>query len=85
MHDRRHFDFGTSSVLGILHWPINLLPYNTNPLQPTPTAHRDLKFENVLIASDGTLRLCDFGSASTHTGVIVDKRDRAEQEDAIMR
>ena len=46
---------------------------------------RDLKFENVLIASDGSLRLCDFGSASTHAGVIADKRDRAEQEDAIAR
>jgi serine/threonine protein kinase len=32
-----------------------------------PVAHRDLKFENVLIAVDGSLRLCDFGSCSTHT------------------
>lgn len=50
-----------------------------SPLQTPPTAHRDLKFENVLIASDGALRLCDFGSASTHCGVVEDKRDRADQ------
>ena len=54
-------------------------------LQPSPVAHRDLKFENVLIAKDGSLRLCDFGSASSHTGPIKDKMDRAEQEDAILR
>jgi serine/threonine protein kinase len=53
--------------------------------QSPPIAHRDLKFENVLICSDGTLRLCDFGSASTHRGVVTDKRDRLEQEDAITR
>lgn len=50
-----------------------------------PLAHRDLKFENVLIAVDGSLRLCDFGSASTHQGTCENKDDRAEQEDAITR
>lgn len=54
-------------------------------LEPEPVAHRDLKFENVLIAADGTLRLCDFGSSSSHRGTIADKTDRAEQEDAILR
>jgi hypothetical protein len=29
-----------------------------------------------LIAQDGSLRLADFGSASTHSGVIADKADR---------
>lgn len=52
---------------------------------PQPLAHRDLKFENVLIAADGSLRLCDFGSASNHAGAIKDRNDRAEQEDAITR
>lgn len=50
-----------------------------------PIAHRDLKFENVLIAADGTLRLCDFGSCSTHAGPADDRADRAAQEDAIAR
>lgn len=53
--------------------------------QSPPIAHRDIKFENVLIAADGSLRLCDFGSCSTHQGVCDDRADRAEQEDAITR
>lgn len=53
--------------------------------QVPPIAHRDLKFENVLIAADGALKLCDFGSTSTHSGVVDDRTDRAEQEDAITR
>ncbi|RYG47598.1 hypothetical protein EON67_08430, partial [archaeon] len=53
--------------------------------QVPPIAHRDLKFENVLIAADGALKLCDFGSTSTHSGVVEDRADRAEQEDAITR
>eukprot|EP00811_Abedinium_folium_P027090 NODE_4063_length_1941_cov_15.514884.p1 GENE.NODE_4063_length_1941_cov_15.514884~~NODE_4063_length_1941_cov_15.514884.p1 ORF type:complete len:477 (-),score=64.12 NODE_4063_length_1941_cov_15.514884:353-1783(-) len=32
--------------------------------QSPPIQHRDLKVENILFASDGTLRLCDFGSWS---------------------
>ena len=48
-------------------------------MQTPPTAHRDLKFENVLIAADGSLRLCDFGSASTFAGVLRDKKERLDQ------
>lgn len=29
-----------------------------------PLVHRDIKIENVLVAGDGTFKLCDFGSAS---------------------
>lgn len=43
------------------------------------------QLENVLIAEDGTLRLCDFGSTSTHRGPVADKRDRVDQEDIIQR
>ena len=39
----------------------------------------------MLIAADGSLRLCDFGSASKHAGVCDTKADRAEQEDAVLR
>ena len=38
----------------------------------------------MLIAADGSLRLCDFGSASTHSGEVT-RETRAAQEDAILR
>ncbi|XP_076236948.1 cyclin-G-associated kinase [Calliopsis andreniformis] len=33
--------------------------------QPDPLVHRDIKLENFLVGSDGLIKLCDFGSAST--------------------
>lgn len=50
-----------------------------------PLAHRDIKLENVLMAADGALRLCDFGSVNTHQGPVTDRGDRAEQENLIER
>ena len=38
--------------------------------QSPPIAHRDIKPENFLIAIDGAVKLCDFGSCSTHSGTI---------------
>nr|CAD7257021.1 unnamed protein product [Timema shepardi] len=35
--------------------------------QQKPVAHRDLKIENFLLSSDGAIKLCDFGSATTMT------------------
>ncbi len=37
------------------------------------------------MASDGSLRLCDFGSMSMHQGVINDKMERIKEDDIIQR
>lgn len=41
--------------------------------QQPPITHRDLKLENLLIARDGTVKLCDFGSSTTASHLIDDK------------
>lgn len=33
--------------------------------QVPPIIHRDLKIENLLISAESTIKLCDFGSATT--------------------
>jgi serine/threonine protein kinase len=60
-------------------------PPPTPPTPPLPSRNAPAQFENVLIAADGSLRLCDFGSASTHEGVCDTKADRLDQEDFILR
>ena len=55
--------------------PTGACPHPRSPHPPPPID----RFENVLVAQDGSLRLCDFGSASAHAGVVTDRADRAEQ------
>lgn len=41
--------------------------------QEPPITHRDLKLENLLIARNGRVKLCDFGSSTTTEHVVDDK------------
>ena len=50
--------------------------------QNPPIAHRDIKIENVLRGTDGTWKLCDFGSCSTLriNNVLPNERSKIEDE-----
>ncbi|XP_022706177.1 cyclin-G-associated kinase-like isoform X2 [Varroa jacobsoni] len=56
--------------------------------QQPPITHRDLKLENLLIARDGTVKLCDFGSSTIACHIVDDKwtaLKRSLVEDEIQR
>ncbi|KAJ2721109.1 Ark- serine/threonine protein kinase [Coemansia sp. Benny D115] len=56
--------------------------------QPEPLLHRDLKAENVLIAANGSYKLCDFGSATSTTiapGARLPREQIVLLEDEIQR
>ncbi|XP_030050328.1 cyclin-G-associated kinase [Microcaecilia unicolor] len=56
--------------------------------QKPPIIHRDLKVENLLISNQGTIKLCDFGSATTiayYPDYSWSAQKRATVEDEITR
>jgi len=50
-----------------------------------PWTHRDLKLENVLIAGDGNVRLCDFGSCVEGYTQLRNPAERSNAEEIIER
>lgn len=50
-----------------------------------PVVHRDLKLENLLLSSDQTVRICDFGSCVDGYVSLRDAAERSAAEEAISK
>lgn len=50
-----------------------------------PVTHRDLKLENILMARNGTIKLCDFGSCVFGTVPLTNAIERSRAEHVIER
>mmetsp|Transcript_32623 Transcript_32623/g.79367 ORF Transcript_32623/g.79367 Transcript_32623/m.79367 type:complete len:714 (+) Transcript_32623:219-2360(+) len=50
-----------------------------------PIQHRDLKIENLLIAADGSLRLCDFGSCTLRSKKYTTRAEILQEEERIQK
>ncbi|XP_013177988.1 PREDICTED: cyclin-G-associated kinase isoform X2 [Papilio xuthus] len=55
--------FPLQTILRVFYQTCRAVQHMHN--QVPPIAHRDLKLENFLISNEGTIKLCDFGSATT--------------------
>lgn len=62
--DCLHTDIEPETVLRLFYQAAQALRHLHNS-QPEPVTHRDIKIENFLLGTDGQLKLCDFGSATT--------------------
>ena len=75
--------FSEAEVITILGSVVSALCYLHQ--QTPPIAHRDIKPENILIASNGTYKLCDFGSATVFSQTPRTAKDVARVQQDIDR